>query len=356
MSFSYGNKIRVSIFGQSHSEKIGVVIDALPAGFSPDLTELAAYCRRRTSRGLSYTTERREEDAFEIVSGLADGVTCGAPLCALISNTDICPADYDKFRTVPRPSHADYPAEEKYHGFQDVRGGGAFSGRMTAPLVFAGGLLTQLYRQKGIVLGTRVKSIGSTEDALLLPADLTPETLGEIDKKDLPCFGDPAPLIREIENAKAHGDSVGGVIECFVLGLPVGTGETAFDSLESRISACVFAVPGVKGIAFGDGFALAAMHGSEANDPYGFDKTGAVRTASNHNGGILGGLATGMPVCFTAAMKPTPSIAAEQKTVDLSTGKGTALTVSGRHDPCIVPRAAVCIESAAAIALADLLL
>lgn len=356
MSSSFGQKVKISIFGQSHSEKIGVVLDGLPAGFAPDFERVSAFCARRTAIGKEGTTPRKEADTPQIVSGLVDGRTCGAPLCVLIDNTDTRSADYDRLRQTPRPSHADYCAEVKYRGFQDARGGGHFSGRLTAPLVFAGALAVQLLEQKGIRIGARIRSVGESRDLSLDPASVTPDTLETLRKKDFPCLGDALALRREIEEAEKDGDSVGGTVECFVLGLPVGLGEPMFDSLESRISALMFSVPAVKGVEFGDGFALSAMRGSQANDAFYFDEEHRVRTRTNRNGGILGGLSTGMPLTFTAAFKPTPSIRCEQETVDLKNGTDTTLTVGGRHDPCIVRRAVVVVESVAALALLEFIL
>ncbi len=355
MSSTYGHKIRLSVFGQSHSEKIGVVIDGLPVGFKPDMEALATFCARRTSVGKAGTTPRKEQDLPHIVSGLFDGATCGAPLAVFIDNTDVQSSDYSALKRTPRPSHADYPAEVKYEGFQDHRGGGHFSGRLTAPLVFAGGLCKQLLEQQGVLIGARVKSIGTVEDLPLDAVRLNRSTLENFLTKPIPCHGDPAGLQAEILAAQSEGDSVGGTIECFALGLPCGVGEPFFDSLESRISALAFSVPAVKGIEFGTGFALSRMRGSAANDPYYFDGD-TVKTRTNHNGGILGGLSTGMPIQFTVAMKPTPSIAKEQQTVDLQQQCDTTLSIGGRHDPCVVVRAVPCIESVAAIALCEFLL
>lgn len=356
MASIFGNKIKVSIFGQSHSEAIGVVIDGLPAGFEPDMVELAKFTARRTAIGKKGVTARKEADTPRIVSGLFNGRTCGAPLCAVIENTDVRSSDYEKLRVTPRPSHADYCASVKYGGFADFRGGGHFSGRLTAPLVFAGGLCVQLLAERGIRVGGRVKSIGNAYDKYIDPAEVTAELLDEIASHEFPTLGDGEEMQKEIESARMAADSVGGQVECFILGLPCGVGEPMFDGLESRISSAVFAVPAVKGIEFGDGFALTGMRGSEANDEFYIAEDKSVRTRTNSNGGILGGISTGMPVVFSAAFKPTPSIGMTQNTVNLDTMTDTTLDIGGRHDPCVVVRALPCVESAAAIAICDMIL
>ena len=355
MASIFGNRLKISIFGQSHSEAIGVVIDGLPAGFEPDMEKLRAFCARRSAVGKKGVTMRKEADEAKIVSGLFNGKTCGAPLCALIGNTDVRSSDYDKMKTTPRPSHADYCAAVKYGGFADYRGGGHFSGRLTAPLVFAGGLCVQLLASRGIRVGGRVKSIGNAYDRYIDPAEVDGEILDEIEAHEFPTLGDGEAMQKEIESARLAADSVGGQVECFILGLPCGVGEPMFDGLESRISAAVFAVPAVKGIEFGEGFALTGIRGSEANDEFYMDGD-AVRTRTNSNGGILGGISTGMPVVFSAAFKPTPSIGLPQKSVDLETMCDTDLQIRGRHDPCVVVRALPCVESAAAIAVCDMIL
>ncbi|MBQ2730971.1 MAG: chorismate synthase [Clostridia bacterium] len=356
MSSTFGQNIKFSIFGQSHSEKIGVVIDTLPAGFSPDFERLSAFCARRTAVGKEGTTARKETDTPEIVSGLVDGHTCGAPLCALIANRDVRSSDYEELKVLPRPSHADYPASVKHGGFQDVRGGGHFSARLTAPFVFAGGLVMQLLEEKGVRIASRIRRVGTVEDRPLDPANVDGALLDELLQKPFPTIGDPAPFQEEIRKAQADCDSVGAVIECFVTGLPVGIGEPMFDSLESRISSLAFSIPAVKGIEFGAGFALCEMRGSVANDPYFIDETGSIKTKTNRNGGILGGLSTGMPLIFSVAFKPTPSIGLPQQTVNLKTKQEETLTVRGRHDPCVALRALPIVESAAALALCDFLL
>ncbi len=357
MSSSFGNNLRIQLFGQSHAEGIGVVLDGLPAGFAPDMDAIRQYMDRRAPGQGAHTTQRRESDLPRILSGLVDGVTCGAPLCAVFENRDTRAVDYAKLRDLPRPAHADYPAHVKTGGSNDIRGGGHFSARLTAPLVFAGAICVQLLARRGVTVGAHIASVGGVADALFDPVGLSENDLLAAGAKAFPVLDDAAGerMQASILAAAQDGDSVGGVVECGVLGLPVGLGEPMFDGLENRIAAAVFAVPAVKGIEFGAGFAAAAMRGSENNDPFFYDEHGAVRTETNNHGGILGGLASGMPLVFRAAFKPTPSIAKPQRTVNLRTGENDTLTVQGRHDPCVVPRAVPCIEAAAAIAVYDLL-
>ncbi|MBQ5970740.1 MAG: chorismate synthase [Clostridia bacterium] len=356
MSCSFGDKFKVTVFGQSHSEAIGVVIDGVPAGVRLDEAQIAAFLQRRAPGNAAFATQRKESDRPQIVSGVVDGVTCGAPVCALILNGDAHSKDYDALRACPRPSHADYAAFLKYGAAHDIRGGGNFSGRMTAPLCFAGALAMQLLEAKGVTVGAHIRRIGFVQD---MPYDgilLDRQTLCGIKAKAFPVQNDSAgeEMCRVIEQARLQADSVGGVVECAVLGVPGGVGGPIFDSVESVISHLVFSIPGVKAVAFGNGFDCVNLRGSENNDPFCFED-GEIRTESNRHGGVLGGLTSGMPILFTAAFKPTPSIGQPQRTVNLQTGENTVLTVEGRHDPCIVPRAVPCVEAAAAIALMNLL-
>ena len=328
MSSSYGENIRITIFGQSHAPAIGVTIEGLPAGFTIDRAALQAFLDRRAPGRDETSTARREADVPEFLSGLVGDVTCGAPLTAIIRNTNTRSQDYDALRAVPRPGHADWPAQVRFGGFQDVAGGGHFSGRLTAPLCIAGGIVMQILAQKGVTVQARAERIGGETD---------PERQREA-----------------ILAAKASGDSVGGVISCEVCGMPVGVGDPMFGGLENRIAQAVFGIPGVKGIEFGDGFAASERRGSENNDPYRM-VDGKVKPVTNHAGGILGGLSTGEPITFRVAMKPTSSIAIEQDSVNLHTGENTRLRVQGRHDPCIVLRAVPCVEAAAALAVYDAL-
>ena len=349
MSSSYGKDMRITIFGQSHSPAIGVTIEGIPAGQEIDFNELAVFLDRRAPGRNEFSTARREADKPEFISGIKGNVTCGTPLTAIIRNTDTRSQDYEELVRIPRPGHADYTANVKYGGAQDYAGGGHFSGRMTAPLCVAGGIFMQFLRREGIEIISCIKSIGSISDE----NELTVSTAG----KEFPAVSDDAgeKMRALIAAAKAEGDSVGGVIECKVIGVPAGLGDPMFDGIENRIAQAVFGIPAVKGIEFGIGFAAAKLRGSENNECFEM-KENKVVTKTNNCGGILGGITDGMPVVFRAAIKPTPSVAKEQRTLNLVTGEQEILRVGGRHDPCIVPRAVPCIESAAAIAVYDALL
>ena len=349
MSSSYGKDMRITIFGQSHSPAIGVTIEGIPAGQEIDFNELAVFLDRRAPGRNEFSTARREADKPEFISGIKGNFTCGTPLTAIIRNTDTRSQDYEELVRIPRPGHADYTANVKYGGAQDYAGGGHFSGRMTAPLCVAGGIFMQFLRREGIEIISCIKSIGSISDE----NELTVSTAG----KEFPAVSDDAgeKMRALIAAAKAEGDSVGGVIECKVIGVPAGLGDPMFDGIENRIAQAVVGIPAVKGIEFGIGFAAAKLRGSENNDCFEM-KENKVVTKTNNCGGILGGITDGMPVVFRAAIKPTPSVAKEQRTLNLVTGEQEILRVGGRHDPCIVPRAVPCIESAAAIAVYDALL
>lgn len=346
MGNCYGENLKITIFGQSHSPAIGVTIEGLPAGFEIDQQALAAFMARRAPGKNAYSTARREADAPEFVAGLAGGKTCGSPVTAIIRNGDTRSQDYAPLKDVPRPGHADFTAHIKYGEARDYAGGGQFSGRLTAPLCIAGALCLQLLEQKGVQVISRIASIGSIRDEGALCFSTA--------EKDFPVVDDErGELMRAcIAEARAAGDSVGGVVECAILNLPAGLGDPMFGGMENRISSIVFGIPAVKGIEFGAGFEAANMLGSENNDP--FCVEGArICTQTNHSGGILGGITTGMPVLFRAAFKPTPSIAKQQQSVNMQTLQPTSLCVGGRHDPCIVPRAVPCVEAAAAIAAYD---
>lgn len=349
MSESYGENIHITIFGQSHAPAIGVTIDGLPAGEEIDLDELRAFLSRRAPGNNAWSTPRKEADEPEIQCGMANGKTCGAPLTAIIRNQNTRPGDYANLRTVPRPGHADYTAYVKYDGSADMSGGGHFSGRLTAPLCIAGGICKQILKREGIEIKARIQAIGGIED----PGDILTEEIGT----DFPVIHVEvgAKMQECIAKALSEGDSVGGIIECVVTGLPVGLGGPLFDGMEGKISQAVFGIPAVKGIEFGVGFASAKLRGSENNDAFCI-KDGKVQTETNRCGGILGGITNGMPVLFRAAFKPTPSISRPQKSVNLTTGEETTLEIKGRHDPCIVPRAVPVVEAAAAIAVYDALL
>ncbi len=356
MSNSFGNNIKITIFGQSHSEAVGVVMDGIPAGKKLDMPRIAAFLSRRAASG-ELSTARTETDEPHILSGLMNGVTCGAPLCAVFENANTKSKDYDALRLVPRPSHADYPAYVKYGGFADYRGGGAFSGRLTAPLCFAGAVCIQLLEQLGVFVGAHILQVGNAFDRAFDPLNVCREQLSALPADKLRVIDPNAAekMREEILGAKADGDSVGGCVECCVLGVPVGVGEPMFDGLENRIAQAVFAIPAVKGIEFGAGFELCAKRGSQCNDEY-TAREGKLQTLSNNCGGILGGLSSGMPLIFRAAFKPTPSIALPQRSVELDTMCENELQIKGRHDPCIVTRATPCVEAAAAIAVYDLIL
>lgn len=354
MSCSTGKKIVVTVFGQSHSQAIGAVIDGVPAGIEIDEKKIANFMRRRSATdGLS--TSRHEVDKVNIVSGLVDGITCGAPICGIIENNDVRSSDYDEYKTLPRPSHSDFSAYYKHNGYNDIRGGGNSSGRMTAALCFAGAVCIQLLEKKGIHIGAHVSSIYNVDDECFNPAGITVDELEMIKSKDYPVINDDIleKMKKAIADAKTEKDSVGGIIECAVIGLEPGIGEPMFDGIENKISSTVFTIPAIKGIEFGSGFDGSRKYGSENNDDF-IMRDGKIVTEKNDHGGILGGMASGMPVVFRCAVKPVPSIGKVQRSVDLVRGEEKGITVCGRHDSCIVMRAVPCVEAAAAIAVADL--
>lgn len=355
MSSTYGESLKLSIFGQSHGQAVGMVLDGIPAGLPVDLEALQTFLNRRAPGQNDWSTPRKEEDRPEFLSGILDGFTCGAPIAAAIYNRNTRSGDYANLRDCPRPGHADYTAQIKYGGFQDAAGGGHFSGRLTAPLCVAGGLCKQWLALNGIAIGGRILSIAGCD-----------ETDDPLDPcvPEIPAIGPDFPVAnprvgeamrQAIAQARKDGDSVGGVIECVITGLPAGLGEPMFGGVESKLAQILYGIPAVKGVSFGDGFAVAGMRGSQCNDPFTIED-GVVRTTSNHCGGILGGITNAMPVIFRIAVKPTPSIARPQSSVSLSRNCPQELTVKGRHDPCIVPRAVPVAEAAAAIAIFDMLL
>lgn len=349
MSSSYGENLHLSIFGQSHSAAIGVTIEGIPAGERVDMEELQRFLSRRAPGQGAWSTARREADAPEFLSGIVDGVTCGAPIAAIIRNTNARSQDYAALADTPRPGHADYTAEVKYFGAQDKSGGGHFSGRLTAPLCIAGGICKQLLAREGIEIISRIAAIGAVEDEGELEASTA--------DKPFPCVSDAraADMLALIAAVKAESDSVGGIVECKVLGAPAGLGDPMFGGMENRIASVVFGIPAVKGIEFGTGFAAAKMRGSENNDAF-CVKNGKILTKTNNCGGILGGITDAMPITFRAAFKPTPSIAMPQCTVNMKTMQPQEIRIQGRHDPCIVPRAVPVVEAAAAVAVYDALL
>lgn len=357
MSSSWGKRIRISLFGESRGAAVGVVLDGLPAGEALDLKQLQHFMSRRAPDGDELSSSRREADEPKILSGLKSGFTTGAPLAILIENKDAVQPEGEDRTRVPRPGHADYPAQVKYHGYQDAGGGGHFSGRLTAPLCAAGGICLQLLSRRGITIGAHIASIASVQDERFNAVHLELQTLQKLQSLRMPVLSAEAgdQMRRAILCEASDGDSLGGVIECAALGLPIGLGGAWFGGLESRIASLVYAIPAVKGLEFGDGFAAANMRGSEHNDAYVL-RDGALGMETNHAGGVLGGMSTGLPLIFRTAFKPTPSIAKPQRTVDLQSGEETTLCVTGRNDPCVVLRAVPAVEAATAIALLDALL
>ncbi len=357
MSEWKGRVLSVNVFGQSHSEAIGVVFSGLPAGLSIDLETLAAFMQRRAPGKSRLSTQRREADAVEWLSGLLESRTCGAPLAGMIRNGDARSSDYRKIADLPRPSHADWPAQVKFKGFQDVRGGGAFSGRLTAPICAAGGIALQLLARLGVGVVAHVLSIGTERDRGMDPMGESEAALLARLTREVPTLESDAAerMAAAIEAARLDADSVGGVIEAQVTGLLVGLGGELFDGLDGAVAAALFAIPGVKGVSFGEGFGAAALRGSENNDPYGLID-GQIVPLSNHAGGVLGGMSTGLPLTVAVAMKPTPSIGKLQQSVSLSSGELTQYRVPGRHDPCIVIRAVPVVEAILALVVLDALL
>lgn len=353
----FGENIKVSIFGQSHSEAIGVVVDGLPAGFEVDMDALNAFLARRAPGQGKFTTARKESDLPEFVSGIVDGVTCGAPLCALIRNKDTRSGDYADLRDHPRPSHADYPAYVKFGAAHDIRGGGHFSGRLTAPLCVAGGIALQMLAGRGVRVGAHLCSVGDVQDERFDPVSVGERDFERIAANGFPVLDEMAGarMFDAIERARMDADSIGGTIECAATGLPAGLGDALFGGLEGRLSQALFGIPAVKGVEFGSGFDGARMRGSENNDPFVMQE-GSVRTLTNNAGGILGGITTGMPLIMRVAIKPTPSIGRAQRSVRLSEGKPYELTIRGRHDPCIAPRAVPVVEAAVALVLLDMMM
>lgn len=357
MSSSWHSRLSLSIFGQSHSTAIGMTLEGLPPGTPINREALQQFLNRRAPGKHPWETPRKESDVLEFLSGLVDGRTTGAPLTAIIPNLNTRSKDYEALRHTPRPGHADYTAQMKYGGHQDIAGGGHFSGRLTAPLCIAGGICLGLLRERGIQIGAHIVRIGEITEDPFDPVTISGTQLEALGTMDFPVLNPEKGEEMKQLIAKVHGeqDSVGGAIECAVVGLPAGLGDPMFDGMENRIARLAFGVPAVKGIDFGAGFAVAAMRGSENNDPFVYGQ-GGVKTWTNHHGGILGGITSGMPLLFRVAMKPTPSIAREQKSVHLQEKREESLSIKGRHDPCIVPRAVPCMEAVAALAVYDALL
>lgn len=353
MSSTYGENLKLSIFGQSHGPAIGMTLDGIPAGLPVDFEKLQEFLNRRAPGQNDWSTPRKEEDRPEFLGGILDGYTCGAPIAAVIYNKNTRSGDYDNLKDCPRPGHADYTAQVKYGGFQDAAGGGHFSGRLTAPLCIAGGLCKQWLEEMGIRIGAHIVQIG-TEYAKSF--DFLSPQFDQVGSIFPTLTAENADIFQSaIEKARSQGESVGGRVECAITGLPAGIGEPMFGGVESKISQIVFGIPAVKNVGFGWSDSYAIVCGSDSNDDYTLDD-GQVKTASNNCGGILGGITNGMPVIFDVTFKPTPSIAKPQQTVNLKTGEITTIQVKGRHDPCIVPRAVPVVEAAAAIAIYDLIL
>ncbi|MBO5494958.1 MAG: chorismate synthase [Eubacterium sp.] len=357
MSSVIGNKLKLSVFGESHGSAIGCVLDGVPAGLELDMQRIYLDMKRRAPGRDKTSTPRVEKDMPVILSGVLEGVTTGAPLAMIIENQNTKSEDYKNIQSTVRPSHSDYPAYVKYGGNNDVRGGGHFSGRLTAPLVFAGAVAKQILAQKGVTVGAHIMRIGSETDEGFDLNAISAAQLNALSQMDFSVINADAEgkMRAQIESARSDGDSIGGIIECAAVGLPVGIGSNMFDTLEGELSRMLFAVPAVKGVEFGRGFELAKMLGSQANDGYCI-KDGEISTITNNNGGVLGGMSNGAPLVFRAVIKPTPSISKPQKTVNVQTLSEEILEVKGRHDPCIVHRAVPVIEAATALVLADLML
>lgn len=356
MSSTYGDKIKISVFGESHGNGIGVVIDGLPAGVKIDMDSVMTQMSRRAPGKDRTATPRKESDLPKVLSGMLGDTLTGAPLCAVIENTNTRSGDYGNLLSCPRPGHSDYTAFVKYNGANDIRGGGHFSGRITAPIVFAGSICRQILAQKGIKIAAHINSIGNVCDEPFNPVSIDDALIDRLNASSFALIDNSVEekMRDEVEDARMSLDSVGGTIECAVTGIEAGIGEPMFDGVEGVIAKAVFGVPAIKGIEFGKGFELSKLRGSQSNDPFRYND-GKVVTETNNCGGILGGITNGMPIIFRAAVKPTPSIAQKQKSVDLQKKENAELEIHGRHDPCIVPRAVPVIEAVTAIAIANLM-
>ncbi len=356
MSSTYGDKIKISVFGESHGNGIGVVIDGLPAGVKIDMDSVLVQMSRRAPGKDKTATPRKESDLPKVLSGMLGDTLTGAPLCAVIENTNTRSGDYGNLLSCPRPGHSDYTAFVKYNGANDIRGGGHFSGRLTAPIVFAGSICRQILAQKGIKIAAHINSIGNVSDETFNPVSIDDALIDRLNASSFALIDNSVEekMRNEVEDARMSLDSIGGTIECAVTGIEAGIGEPMFDGVEGVIAKAVFGVPAIKGVEFGKGFELSRMRGSQSNDSFRY-VDGKVVTETNNCGGILGGITNGMPIIFRAAVKPTPSIAQKQKTVDLQKKENSELEVHGRHDPCIVPRAVPVIEAVTAIAIANLM-
>lgn len=352
---TWGENFKLSIFGESHGEGIGVVIDGIPSGFSVDMEKVNEQMKRRAPGRSTTATARKEADQVNILSGFLDGKTTGTPLCGVIYNTNTISKDYNG--DLLRPSHADYTAICKYGESRDFRGGGHFSGRITAPLVFAGAIARQILEEKGIFIGSHIGNIGKVYDKDFDPVNIDKELLKDLSSKDFPVIDETIEekMREEVETYKRDLNSVGGSVEVAVSGIGAGFGSPFFGSVESRLSSMMFSIPAVKGIEFGMGFDFSESNGKDANDEF-YIENGVIKTKTNNNAGINGGITNGMPITFRIALKPTPSIASKQNTVDISKMENTEIEIHGRHDPCIVPRAAVVAEAATAVTILDIIL
>ena len=356
MKNTWGENLQISLFGESHGAAIGMVIDGLQAGIPLDLEFINQQLDKRKPNG-KISTQRQEGDQFEIVSGFFNGYTTGTALCLLIRNQSQHSKDYEATKYLVRPGHADFTAFEKYHGFQDYRGGGHFSGRITAPLVAAGAICMQILKAQGVTIATHIQSCKGIQDVPFAQREQEFLTQAKaLDSRYFPTISEEAgnDMVALIEDAHEKGDSVGGILETVVMGMPTGIGEPFFGSVESTLSQLVFSVPAVKGVSFGDGFGFADLYGSEANDSFQMGKNGNIETKTNHNGGINGGITNGMPIVMQTVIKPTPSIYQEQDTVDYQKGENAKLLIHGRHDPAIIHRARVVVDSVVAIGLTEL--
>ena len=355
MASSFGEKVIVTIFGESHGKGIGLVIDGLPPGEKIDMKKLKSFLQRRAPGQNEYTTKRKEEDSVEFISGIVEDTIIGSPVCGIIRNEDVKPSDYKNLRDIPRPSHADYNAHIKYNNHMDMRGGGPFSGRLTGPLCVAGGIALQILERRGVHIAAHLASVGNIKDDKWDYLNPTIDSLKSIAMKDFPVISDEKA--REMKNligrVKEEGDSIGGLIECMAIGLPIGLGEPNYNGFESMIGRLAFSIPGVRGISFGTGFPASEMRGSHHNDPYEIVDN-KIKTKTNHSGGVVGGITNGMPMYFSLAMKPTSSISKPQDSFSIKEMKEKKLTIEGRHDPCIAVRSVPVVEAICAITILDL--
>lgn len=357
MTFDFGKKLKINVFGASHAPEIGVIIEGMPKGEKLDFDELYSFMKRRAPGNDAFSTPRKEADIPEFLSGVENNETTGGTIKAIIRNTNVRSKDYGNLEFVPRPGHADYTAYVKYDGKEDMRGGGKFSGRLTAPLCIAGGIAKQILAKKGIFIGAHIASVHGVSDDFFNPTDVSLKDFEKVWEKSFPVINDEKGTLmqEEILKYRAQGNSVGGTVECAAVGLMAGIGEPMFYGVENQIASAMFAIPAVKGIEFGAGFGATLLTGKENNDEFYFDGD-KVKTKTNNSGGILGGITNGMPLTFKIAVKPTPSIALPQNSVDILNKKETVLEIKGRHDPCIVQRAVPVVEAVCALVIYDMLL